>query len=164
LYLAAAYRLLFESQFEKAASMASRIDQTETKNTITDAINFNWTGSLLASGNTTEALALARSIRAQEPRVVALVKVGAIVATKGDAAVAEEIFNESQTLASKSTPSAVISAAVLSIASTRASAQRDATRAFEAQRNGKIFIYLHVHPRTLRQTFAYNRHHLFRRQ
>ena len=132
LYLAAAYRLLFDGQHEKAASIAARIDDFETKNVIADAINFNWAGSQLASNNTTEALVLARAIRSQEAKVVALAKIGAVVATKGDAVLAEEILHESQTLASKATPSSVIGAAVLSIALTRAGAQRDAAKAFEA--------------------------------
>lgn len=132
LYLAAAYRLVFESQFEKAASMASRIDDIEMKKPISDVITFNWTGSLTGSGKTTEALALAKTISAEEPRLVALAKIGAILATKGDAVVADEILHESQTLAMKATPSTVVSAAVLSIATSRSSTQRDAPRAFEA--------------------------------
>ena len=132
LYLAAAYQLLFDSQFEKAASLASRIDDLEMKNGITDAINFNWTGSLLAAGNTNEALQVVRTIRTQEPRVVALAKIGAVLAGKGEAVVAEEILNESQTIASKTTPSPVIGAAILSVAMARARTQRDATKAFEA--------------------------------
>ena len=81
LYLAATYRLLFAGQFEKAAAMASRMEESEMKTAITDAINFNWTGSLLASGNITEALTTARTIRAHEPKVVALAKAGAVVET-----------------------------------------------------------------------------------
>ncbi len=131
LYLAAAYHLLFDSQFEKASSLASRVDDPEMKNGITDAINFNWIGSLLASGNTSEGLLIARSIRAPEPRVVALARIGTVLAAKGEAVLAEEILNESQTIAGKTTPSPVIGAALLSIALARAEFQRDTVKAFE---------------------------------
>ena len=131
LFLAAAYRLLFDGQFERAASIASRIDDMEMENGITDAINFNWVGSKLGSGDTAAALSLARSIRAQEPKIVALARIGAVLTTRGDSVVAEEVLHEAQTLASKATPSAVVSSAVLSVALTRATTQRDSAKAFE---------------------------------
>lgn len=131
LYLAIAYQLLFDGQFEKAASMASRIDDDETRYAIADAIYFNWTGSLLASGKTTEALQTCRTIRAFEPRIVALAKIGSVRIANNETVGGEEAFNESETLAAKAPPSAVIGAALLNIVQTRATIEGGVARTFE---------------------------------